>query len=158
MKISSLLILLLQFSAFADGFHVTNGSKRNIGISLHSSGTTDAVESLHPSIEKVWRYVKKPLLRVGSKGASKSHGNSLKELLQAHTAVKVKFNVKNVDLKESFATLVELAHEAGAPDGIEYLQSRDIEKTILFGLPGTLDKIECGEFPPPPPPATSQQE
>lgn len=95
MKIASLLMLLLQFSAFADGFHVTNGSKRNIAISLHSSGTTDAVESLHPSIEKVWRYVKKPLLRVGSKGASKSHGNSLKELLQAHTAVKVKINVKN---------------------------------------------------------------
>lgn len=63
-----------------------------------------------------------------------------------------------VDLKESFATLVELAQEAGAPDGIEHLQSREIEKTILFGLPGTLDKIEAGEFPPPPPPATTLQE
>jgi cobalamin biosynthesis protein CbiD len=44
--------------------------------------------------------------------------------------------------------LAQLAKEAGGPDGIEYLQSRDIEKTILFGMPGTLAKIEAGEFPP----------
>lgn len=27
------------------------------------------------NLEKAWRHVKKPLLRIGSKGASKSHGN-----------------------------------------------------------------------------------
>lgn len=44
--------------------------------------------------EKVWRHAKKPLLRIGSKGATHSHGNSLRQLLDDHTVVKVKFNLK----------------------------------------------------------------
>lgn len=46
------------------------------------------------SMEKVWRYAKKPLLRIGSKGATHSHGNSLRQLLDDHTVVKVKCNLK----------------------------------------------------------------
>lgn len=42
--------------------------------------------------EKAWRYAKKPLLSIGAKGASFSHGNSLRQLLDAHTIVKVKVN------------------------------------------------------------------
>jgi hypothetical protein len=53
---------------------------------------------------------------------------------------------------DSFAVLSKLAEEAGAPAGIEYIQSRDIEKTVMFGMPGTLANIESGDFPPPPPP------
>ena len=48
--------------------------------------------------------------------------------------------------------LSKLAEEAGAPPGVEYIQSRDIEKTILLGMPGTLSRIASGDFPPPPPP------
>ena len=47
--------------------------------------------------EKVWRYVKKPLLSIGSKGATLTHGNSLRQLLEAHTVVKVKVNTKKFD-------------------------------------------------------------
>lgn len=43
-------------------------------------------------VEKAWRHVKKPLLRIGGKGVSKTHGNSLRQLLKDHTAVKVKIN------------------------------------------------------------------
>ena len=50
-------------------------------------------EDLDPK-EKVWRYTKKPLLRIGSKGATHPHGNSLRQLLDDHTVVKVKFNLK----------------------------------------------------------------
>jgi hypothetical protein len=39
----------------------------------------------------------------------------------------------------------------GAPSGIELIQSREKDKTILMGLPGTMAMIEQGEFPPPPP-------
>jgi hypothetical protein len=46
------------------------------------------------SMEKVWRHAKKPLLRIGSKGATHSHGNSLRQLLEDHTVVKVKCNLK----------------------------------------------------------------
>lgn len=53
---------------------------------------------------------------------------------------------------DSFDVLSKLAEEAGAPEGVEYIQSRDIEKTVMFGLPGTLARIESGDFPPPPPP------
>lgn len=47
-----------------------------------------------PSIEKAWRHAKKPLLRIGGKGATKSHGNSLRQLLDDHTVVKVKVNTQ----------------------------------------------------------------
>ena len=42
-------------------------------------------------IEKAWRHVKKPLLRIGGKGVTLKHANSLRELLDAHTVTKVKF-------------------------------------------------------------------
>jgi len=106
------------------------------------------------SMEKAWRYAKRPLLSVGSKGATFSHGNSLRQLLEAHTAVKVKVNTRRYDgsLETAFAQIVELAEESGAPAGIEMVQVRQTENTILFGMPGTLAKIEKGEFPPAPPP------
>jgi RNA-binding protein YhbY len=47
-----------------------------------------------PSIEKAWRHAKKALLRIGDKGVSKSHGNSLRQLLEDHTVVKVKVNTQ----------------------------------------------------------------
>jgi hypothetical protein len=51
-------------------------------------------------------------------------------------------------LDDIVGCLVKLAEEAGAPEGIEYIQSRDIERTILLGMPGTLSLIESGMFPP----------
>lgn len=59
--------------------------------------------------EIVWRHVKKPLLRLGAKGASASHGNSLKQLLEDHTAVKVKVNTKPYDGKNVFIQ-IKLEH------------------------------------------------
>lgn len=44
------------------------------------------------NMESVWRFIKKPLLRLGSKGISPSHGNSLRELLKSHRVIKVKVN------------------------------------------------------------------
>ena len=44
------------------------------------------------AIEKAWRYAKKPLLSIGAKGATFAHGNSLRQLLESHTIVKVKVN------------------------------------------------------------------
>jgi hypothetical protein len=45
-------------------------------------------------MEKAWRHAKKPLLSIGSKGATHSHGNSLRQLLEDHTVVKVKVNTR----------------------------------------------------------------
>ena len=134
--------------------------------------------------EKAWRHAKKVLLRIGSKGATLTHGNSLRQLLEQHQVVKVKINTRkfgtfftvlcrrmehvaldstNLEnsqstllattntaggLADAFIVLRDLAVEAGAPEGIELIQSRDIENTILFGLPGTLEAIESGAFPP----------
>ena len=56
-------------------------------------------------------------------------------------------------LKDVATILAKLAEDAGAPPGIEYIQSREIEKTVLLGMPGTLSRIESGSFPPPPKPA-----
>jgi RNA-binding protein YhbY len=104
-------------------------------------------------MEKTWRYAKKPLLRIGSKGATATHGNSLRQLLEDHTVCKVKINTNKCgSLQNAFEILRKLAEESGAPEDIELIQARDGERVILFGLPGTLERIEKGEFPPAPPP------
>ena len=103
------------------------------------------------AMERAWRYAKKPLLSIGSKGATNSHGNSLRQLLNQHTVVKVKVNTRRFDdsLHQAFEELRALAEENGAPTGIEMLQARDSEKIILFGLPGTMQRIQDNTFPPP---------
>ena len=100
-------------------------------------------------MERAWRHAKKPLLSIGAKGATLTHGNSLRQLLEQHTVVKVKVNTRKFDgsLHEAFQQLRALAEENGAPAGIEMLQARDADKIILFGLPGTLQRIKDNEFP-----------
>ncbi len=46
----------------------------------------------------VWDAVDKPLIRVGKGGVQRSHLQSLGELLQAHTLVKVQLNSANADI------------------------------------------------------------
>ena len=55
-------------------------------------------------------------------------------------------------LGKAYETLRDLAIESGASEGIELIQMRDKDRTIMFGLPGTLENVENGSFPPPPPP------
>jgi len=45
-----------------------------------------------------------------------------------------------------------LAVEAGADEEMELIKIRDSEKVILFGKPGTMERIKSGEFPPKPKP------
>lgn len=105
------------------------------------------------SMERAWRYARKPLLRIGSKGATLTHGNSLRQLLADHTVVKVKINTRKFgSLQRAFEALRTLAEESGSPHNIELIQARESDKIIMLGLPGTLEQIEKGEFPPPPAP------
>ena len=112
------------------------------------------------SSEKVWRHAKKPLLRIGSKGATHAHGNSLRQLLEDHTVVKVKVNTKkfNNSLQEAYEALRGLAIENGAPADMELIQLRESSKEIVFGMPGTLQRMEEGTFPPPPPKQEDEDE
>lgn len=109
--------------------------------------------------ELVWRYAKKPLLRIGSKGATHSHGNSLRQLLEDHTIVKVKVNTKKFQnsVQQAYEVLKGLAIENGAPSDLELIQLREGTNEILFAMPGTLQKMEEGTFPPPPPPAVDEE-
>jgi RNA-binding protein YhbY len=101
--------------------------------------------------EKAWRYAKKPLLRIGAKGATHSHGNSLRQLLDDHTVVKVKVNPRKFGtLENAFEALRDLAEENGAEPGIEMIQIREKDRIILFGAPGTMKRMKEGGFPPPP--------
>lgn len=102
------------------------------------------------SMERAWRHAKKPLMSIGAKGATLTHGNSLRQLLEQHTVVKVKVNTRMFDnsLQQAFFKLVQLAEENGAPPGIELLQARESEKIILFGWPGTRERIDHNDFPP----------
>jgi hypothetical protein len=53
-------------------------------------------------------------------------------------------------LEKAFEDIRKLAVESGAPEGVELVQARDRDKVILFGMPGTLERIQKGDFPPPP--------
>eukprot|EP00529_Nitzschia_sp_RCC80_P033501 CAMPEP_0113464688 /NCGR_PEP_ID=MMETSP0014_2-20120614/13333_1 /TAXON_ID=2857 /ORGANISM="Nitzschia sp." /LENGTH=202 /DNA_ID=CAMNT_0000356783 /DNA_START=248 /DNA_END=856 /DNA_ORIENTATION=- /assembly_acc=CAM_ASM_000159 len=139
-----------------DGDGDEGNGDREVGENGHFSQemkTKVPQKPLEPS-ETIWRHVKKPLLRIGAKGATHSHGNSLRQLLEDHTAVKVKINTKkyNGSLEDAAQTLKGLAVENGAPDDMEIIQFRDSEKTVLFGSPGTVQQCADGTFPPPPPP------
>lgn len=104
-------------------------------------------------VDAAWRYVKKPFLRIGDKGVAQSHANSLCELLNAHTLVKVKINSSknDDDWKEAFENLKRLAEESGkVKGGVELIQYRASEKIVLCGKQGAMEMIEKGEFPPRP--------
>lgn len=55
-------------------------------------------------------------------------------------------------MENAVQILRDLAVESGASQNIEIIQMREKDRTILFGLPGTIEKVEDGSFPPPPPP------
>lgn len=181
-RLSIVMLTVFSLSIRVDGFLIPSPSSTCLRpvvkhcheeriLRLHSETTDDdtwnvpssAPEEDKPVLdgsEKAWRYAKKPLLSIGAKGASSSHGNSLKQLLEAHTAVKVKVNTRpfSGSLDSAFDALRKLAEENGAPAGIELIQFRNTENTILFGLPGTMDRIKDGTFPPPPPPPRPSEE
>ncbi|GKY93686.1 hypothetical protein MPSEU_000335800 [Mayamaea pseudoterrestris] len=141
-------------------------SASNVSVDALSSSATEEEESTDTgdeqvapppvtlnNMEKAWRHVKKPLLSIGAKGATPSHGNSLRQLLEAHGAVKIKVNTKqfNNSLQVAFETLSRLAVEAGAAQP-ELLCERTSENVILVGRRGMRAMIDANEFPPPPPP------
>ena len=94
--ISSLAIRIIAFictffSASAFVSLQTTSRDRICRVSL----TAEESNIPEKTMEEVWRYVKKPLISVGTKGATIKHGNSLRQLLDDHTVVKVKVNTKS---------------------------------------------------------------
>ena len=158
------LLLLSPLSAFS---FVINTSQRstssqtgqqriqstsNDAAAASETALAKALEPLKGNRQKAWLHAKKPLLRIGGKGATKTHGNSLRELLDQHTVVKVKVNTGPYDgsLESAFEALKILAVESGADAGLELIHIKTSENTILFGKEGALDSIDAGDFPPPP--------
>lgn len=118
---------------------------------LHKATASNHNEDLQVGIDKAWRHAPKPLLRIGGKGVANSHGNSLRELLNAHTVVKVKINsTKLGSLEDVFETLKALVGQSEGFAGVELIHVRNSENTIMIGKEGTMDNIRDGTFPPPP--------
>jgi len=134
--------------------------EKSVDVELNEGG----IQSNKPLVElekteKAWRHIKKPFLRIGSKGAKLSHGSSLKELLYDHTAVKVKINTNKMGtLEEAFEILKKLTEDSGGESRIELIKVRTSQNIIMLGRPGTRDMIAAGEYPPPPPPPLSDEE
>lgn len=128
-------------------------SMESLEPSDENNGSSSSAQNNVPldSMERAWRYAKKPLLSIGSKGATLTHGNSLRQLLAHHTVVKVKVNTRRYggSLQSAFEQLRSLAEQNGAPPGIEMIQARESDHIILFGQPGTMDRISNDDFPPP---------
>ena len=150
LSLLSMAILLSNSLAFVTPQH-SKYSINQQSCSLYASSLDYAFEPLSGNRQKAWQHAKKPLLRIGSKGATKAHGNSLRQLLDQHTVVKVKVNpsaFEDGSLLNAFEVLKQLAVESGANDGIELIHIRTSDKVILFGMEGTLDLIDNGDFPP----------
>lgn len=137
-----------------------NNRHHNRNLSSSDNNHAQALEPLTGNRQKAWQYAKKPLLRIGGKGATKTHGNSLRQLLDQHTVVKVKINTGPFDgsLESAFEALKGLAVESGADAEIELIHIRTSDNIIMFGKEGASDMIEKGEFPPPPPPPKEEKE
>jgi RNA-binding protein YhbY len=127
-----------------------NGDKSSDSTSAGQEQKSAASPSTN-NMERAWRYARKPLLSIGAQGAKLSHGNSLRQLLDAHTVVKVKVNTQTTssNLETAFEILRDLAVESGASPDLECLQCRKSERILFIGLPGTRQRIEQGDFPPP---------
>jgi hypothetical protein len=92
------------------------------------------------------------MLRIGSKGVSATHANSLGELLEAHTCVKVKINTHKLgSLEEAFVCIQNVVVENNSSSNIELIHVRKSDNMIMIGKEGALDMIRAGDFPPPPP-------
>ena len=146
MKTSTLLLVVLWQLLPASSFVVTITTRKRLPLAASAADDENAL------MEGAWRHVKKPLLSIGGKGASPSHGNSLRQLLQDHTAVKVKVNTKayNNSMESAFESLAQLVVQAGSPEPPELLQYRPGDRVLLLGLPGTRERILQGTFPPVP--------
>lgn len=161
--LSILLLALLssQTVAFVLPQRQLRTNHQSWSLNSSSSNSHAAFEQLSGNRQKAWQHAKKPLLRIGGKGATKSHGNSLRQLLDQHTVVKVKVNpsaFEDNSLLNAFEELKQLAVDSGANDGMELIHIRTSDKVILFGKEGSLELIDAGSFPPPPPPPREPRE
>jgi len=157
----SLTLLLSRSLAFVIPSSQLSSNHQSWSLKSSSSDNNPAFEQLSGNRQKAWQHAKKPLLRIGGKGATKTHGNSLRQLLDQHTVVKVKVNpsaFEDNSLLNAFEVLKQLAVDSGANDGMELIHIRTSDKVILFGKEGTLDLIDAGDFPPPPPPPREPKE
>ena len=99
------------------------------------------------NMERVWRSVDKVMLSIGAKGATITQGNSLRQLVEQHTVVKVKVNMSLFEsLEDAFEELKILTEDAGADEGLECLHIRRSDNIILVGKGGTRELIERGDF------------
>ena len=83
-------------SAFA--FHVPRGTvwtpRINDTTRVRRMTRTTSLGAAKAPLDAAWQHVRKALISVGGKDATPKHGNSLRQLLDHHTAVKVKVNTK----------------------------------------------------------------
>lgn len=149
MKVVTTILVMTFYMVKAFNVQITSCSRP---YSFSSKLEMTQSEELDVGLENAWRYVKKPLLRVGGKGLSDKLGNSLCELLNAHTAVKVKVNTNKLgSLEDVFEDMKKLVESSGKMKGVELLQFRNSDNTIMFGKEGTQELIRTGLYPPPPP-------
>jgi hypothetical protein len=66
-----------------------------------------------------------------------------------HIIFLLALKTKEGSVEKAAAALKSLAVENGAPEDLEIIQTREYGNTIMFGIPGTLKRMEDGEFPPP---------
>ena len=144
---SKIIFLIATISTVCHGFAPSPQSTTRTN-QLHPRNTIRLQMNANDEGEKAWRYVKKPLLRIGGKGVADSHGNSLRELLQAHTCVKVKVNTDKMGSMEEAYDIIREVTEKGGKIKCELIQCRESEKVILIGKEGAWEMIRAGEYPP----------
>mmetsp|Transcript_6162 Transcript_6162/g.7011 ORF Transcript_6162/g.7011 Transcript_6162/m.7011 type:complete len:204 (+) Transcript_6162:58-669(+) len=117
--------------------------------------TDDEASPSSAQLEKAWRHIRKPLIRIGNKGFAPSHINSLQNLLVQHNgAIKIKINrssATSVPLDQYFEDLNKMYCEKegdGGDGGLELVRTRESQNLIMVGGAGLMDRIMDGSYPP----------
>ena len=84
-------------------------------------------------LEELWRKPKKELLRVGKGGVTESHVRSLKELMAAHSVVRVKLNTQSATYDDCLELASALVETGAENSGARVLGVRPNSRLVLMG-------------------------
>jgi RNA-binding protein YhbY len=97
------------------------------------------------TLDDLWRRPKKELLKIGKGGVTESHVRSLRELIRAHTIVKVKLNTESATFENCLALAEALLETGNEKSGARLLGLRLSTRLVLLGESSFVDSLPKDE-------------
>jgi RNA-binding protein YhbY len=135
-------------NAFVSSFQPhLNHQSRPAAVLLMSTRTGPQIgEGLsEKTLDDLWRRPKKELLKIGKGGVTESHVRSLRELLRAHTIVRVKLNTESATFENCLALAEALLETGNEKSGARLLGLRLSTRLVLLGESSFVDSLPKDE-------------